>query len=116
MARRAVADRRKQVTDALGRMMRDYLMVHVFKGMSEDDAAKRMGVGAHIFKVPWWQDVPQIAESAGLDLGIALRDRKGNEVTLFPEENLGTPVREPKVAAKDYAISAAAIGFRHSKR
>ncbi len=116
MARRVVVDRRKQVTDALGRMLRDYLVSHVYKDLDAAGVAQRIGIGPSIFSLPWWQDIPSIVEAVGLDLGLALRDRKGNEVTFFPEENLGTPAREPKVAAKDYTVATESkVGF-HSKR
>ncbi len=116
MARPATIDRRKQVTDALGLMIVDYLRSHVYKDLSVNDLAQRISIGPSVVGQPWWQDIPSIVESVGLDLGLALRDRRGNEVTFFPEENFATPTREPKVAAKDYAVAArSAAGFRSKK-
>jgi len=106
VARRAVTDRRKRIVDHLARMLIQYLHVHVFKDMTADEMARRAGINSSVVNVPWWQDVPEICEAASLDVGLVIRDRKGNEVTLWPAENFASGFQQRKAAAKEHPKQA----------
>lgn len=100
MSRKAVADRKKRIIDHIAKMLVQHLQQHVFRGAKAEDMARRMGVGSSILSVPWWQDVPDICEAASLDIGLTIRDQKGNEVTLWPAENFSTGFKPRKPAGK----------------
>ncbi len=128
MARRAVVDRRKRIVDHIARMFVHYLETKVFPDLELDDVVSRLGVSKNVFTVPWWADIPEIAESASLDIGLIVRDQKGNEVTFWPSENLSDPFKPRRAAGKKPVVEKidpahrtritgfAAGGTRHSKR
>ena len=113
MARRAVTDRRKRIVDHLARMLIQYLQTHVFKDMTDVEMSDRVGVSISVLTLPWWTDIPEICEAASLDIGLAIRDRKGNEVTLWPADNFASGYKPLKAAAKE---SPTQVGFRANKR
>ena len=126
MARRAVTDRKKRIMDHLAKMLVQHLSQHVFPGKTLDEIARRLSLSTSIFTATWWQDVPDICEGAGLDIGLIIRDQKGNEVTLWPAENFATGVKPRLIAGKKHVVEPShrtrAVGFaaggtqHHSKR
>ncbi len=94
----AASNRVKTVTDHLARMLVYHLTTHVFKGVEETNMASRLGVSGHIIQAPWWGDIPAICAASSLDIGLAIRDQKGNEVTLWPSDNIGTAAAPRKFA------------------
>jgi hypothetical protein len=68
--------------------------------MAAHQIAQRLGLATNILNCPWWQDIPEICEASELNLGITVRDRKGNEVTFWPEEDLGDDYELPRTAKK----------------
>jgi len=128
MARKAVVDRRKRIVDHIARMLVHYLETKVFKVEHQDDLVGRLQVSKSVLGVPWWSDIPEIAESASLDIGLVVRDQKGNEVTFWPSENLSDRFKPRRAAGKKVVVEKvdpahrtritgfAAGGTRHSRR
>jgi len=100
MARRAVSERRKRIVDHLARMLVQWLNIHAFKDLTVEEMSRRIGLTVSVANVPWWTDIPEICEAAGLDIGLTVRDAKGNEVTFWPSENFGDKPKVSKVAGK----------------
>ena len=100
MARRAVSERRKRIVDQLAKMLVNYLQEVVFKGRPTEEIIKRTGLSSSVLSVPWFTDVPEICEGAGVDIGLTIRDSKGNEVTLWPLENFSEGFKPRKAAGK----------------
>ena len=92
--------RRKLVTEQLANMLVRHLSVHAFENLTSEEMADRLGVALNIFSMPWWQDVPIICEAASLDLGLVIRDSKGNEVVFWPADNFIPGTKSRGVAAK----------------
>lgn len=100
MARKAYNERRKAIAESLSKMLLHYLQNKIFPGMDHKALSERTGITQSVLSVPWWQDIPEICEGAGLDLGITVRDAKGHEVTFWPSENFSEGYRLPKTARK----------------
>jgi hypothetical protein len=100
MARKAFNDRRKAIAESLARMLLHYLKTHIFPGLTDKELSERTGISSTAISVPWFQDIPEICEGAGLDIGLTVRDSKGNEVTFWPPENFSQGYKPPKVARK----------------
>jgi len=100
MARKAYNERRKGISESLAKTLLHYLQSKIFPGMSNKALSERTGITQGVLSVPWWQDIPEICEGAGLDLGITVRDAKGHEVTFWPSENFSEGYRPPKTARK----------------
>ncbi len=101
MALRTGITRRKAITDHLAAMLVHHLKARVFKGPDGGDndyMAYRTGISSHILERPWWTDIPEICEAASLDVGLVIRDQRGNEVTFWPSEDLGSGWKAPKSA------------------
>ena len=98
MALRTGITRRKAITDHLAAMLVHHLKTHVFKGPDDENMAQRTGISAYTLEKPWWTDIPEICEASSLDVGLVVRDQKGNEVTFWPSESLGSGWKPPKVA------------------
>lgn len=111
MSKRVIVDLRKKVSNMLAQMLCDYLLTTLFPDMSITEMSKRLNLSETIVNTPWWGDIPELAERSGLNLGLVLRDAKGNEVTLFPADNFSQLQREPKIAQKNYGI-----GYKPSRR
>jgi hypothetical protein len=100
MARKAVGERRTRILNHLARMLVRHLMDHAYKDKSVDEVIKRLGLGKSVLNCPWWTDVPEICDAASLDIGLAIRDSKGHEVTLWPAENFSEAFKPSKPARK----------------
>lgn len=100
MARWAGDAERKRVVNQLAKMLVTYLLEVTYKGCTPEEVAQRTGVSASIIGVPWYTDVPEICERANLDIGLAIRDSKGHEVTFWPLENLSQRPQLKKGAEK----------------
>ena len=100
MARKAVGERRSRILNHLARMLVRHLTDHAYKDKSADEIVKRLGIGKSVLNCPWWTDVPEICDAASLDIGLAIRDSKGHEVTLWPAENFSEAFKPSKPARK----------------
>jgi hypothetical protein len=112
MARKAVGERRKRILDHLARMLVRYLQEHAFKNKSVEEIVKRLDVSTSVLTCPWWTDVPEICDSDSLDIGLAIRDSKGNEVTLWPAENFSEGFK-PRKAARPKPLPKPVIEDSH---
>lgn len=106
MARKAFQEKRKFIAESLARMVLGYLRNRIFPSLTDQEFKNRTGISASALGVPWWQDIPEICECAGLDLGIVIRDSKGSEVTFWPPENFATGPSIPKVSPKGIAVAS----------
>lgn len=100
MARKAFNERRKAIAESLARMLLHYLKTRIFPDLTDKELSERTGIASTAISVPWFQDIPEICEGAGLDIGLTVRDAKGNEVTFWPPENFSQGYKPPKVARK----------------
>ena len=100
MARKAAGERRTRILNHLARMLVRHLVDHAYKDKSVDEIIKRLGIGKSVLHCPWWTDVPEICDAASLDIGLAIRDSKGHEVTLWPAENFSEGFKPSKPARK----------------
>ena len=64
-----------------------WLIEKYFPGISGQEVAKRLDlVPAATITCPWWQDIPAICKALGVDIGLTIRDSKGNEMVIWPSE------------------------------
>jgi hypothetical protein len=100
MARKAFNERRKAIAESLARMLLHYVRSHFFQDLTDKEFSDRTGITGTSVTAPWFTDIPEICEGVGLDLGIAVRDSKGNELIFWPTESLAAGYKPPKIARK----------------
>lgn len=110
MARKAFNDRRKSISESVAKMLVHYLQSKVFPELGPKELAERTGITQSVINVPWFQDIPEICEGAGLDIGLTVRDAKGHEVTFWPPENFSEGYQPPKMARKPLPPLPPAVG------
>ena len=95
----ALAQRRKQVTDRLADMLQGFLCREggALYDKSSEDLAQCTGLNSHradtLTKgVASWWDIPELAQAAGFDLGIVIRDAEGGTREFWPNNNFSEPL------------------------
>lgn len=88
----------KEFRSRVVRQLADMVALHLFgdggpiAGILLEELAERTGyrenlVQNSLIDIPWWEDIPAMAQAAGLQLGVSLRSPNGKEVTFYPEYN-----------------------------
>jgi hypothetical protein len=97
-------ERRKSIVDSIACMLVEHIHRHNHPDLSLDELFTRLGVSKSTIYNAWWSDIPELCDRVGVDLGITVRDRGGNTVTLWPGENFAGRSSPPKTAGKKPAI------------
>ena len=93
------SDRRKHVVDQIARMLVNHIHQLNSPELEAKELSARLGCTRSVVENAWWVDIPELCERTGLELGITVRNRQGNTVTLWPRENFGDKPAS-KTAAK----------------
>jgi hypothetical protein len=109
MIGRPLSDRRKRIVDRIACMLVGHIHRHNYPDLSLDELFPRLGIAKSTVYDAWWGDIPELCDRAGVDLGITVRDRGGNTVTLWPGENFADQPSTSKAAGKKPAGKKPAV-------